>query len=130
MRGSALPRKPTPFERDVIRVVGVAILCLVHGWLVIDTLRRKSPTVDEIAHLPAGESFLEKRDFRMYHHNPPLARALAALAADLPIDTEQSLAWTRRPANHWGFAWDTLYVNAGDQSRAHYLNAFTKGRTV
>jgi 4-amino-4-deoxy-L-arabinose transferase-like glycosyltransferase len=131
MRGSALPRKPTPFERDVIRVVGVAILCLVHGWLVIDTLRRKSPTVDEIAHLPAGESFLEKRDFRMYHHNPPLARALAALAADLPIDTERSLSWTRRPANHWGFAWDTLDVNADpDESRAQYLNAFTKGRTV
>jgi 4-amino-4-deoxy-L-arabinose transferase-like glycosyltransferase len=125
-----LPRQPTPFERDVIRVVGVALLCLFHGWLVIDTLRRKSPTVDEIAHLPAGESYLEKRDFRMYHHNPPFARALAALAANLPIDAERSMAWTRRPANHWAFAWDTLDLNKAEESRSNYLNAFTKGRTV
>ena len=126
-----MPRQPSPFERDVIRVVGVALLCLIHGWLVVDTLRRKSPTVDEIAHLPAGESFLEQRDFRMYHHNPPLARALAALAADLPIDVDQSKSWRQRPANHWGFAWDTLDLNKHpDAARAHYLNAFTKGRTV
>jgi 4-amino-4-deoxy-L-arabinose transferase-like glycosyltransferase len=125
-----LPRPPTALERDVIRFVGVALLCIFHGWLVIDTLRQKSPTVDEIAHLPAGESFLQERDFRVYHHNPPLARALAALAADLPIDVEHSLSWTQRPANHWGFAWDCLDYNAGGESRAHYLQAFTKGRTL
>jgi hypothetical protein len=126
-----LPRPPTALERDVIRVVGVTLLCIIHGALVIDTLRQKSPTVDEIAHLPAGESFLERRDFRMYHHNPPLARAFAALAADLPIDVAQSTAWTRKPANHWGFAWDCLDYNAdSDESRAKYLGAFTKGRTV
>src|SRR5262249_52964135 len=52
-------------------------------------------------------------------------------AAGLPIDVDASRSWRQRPANHWGFAWDTLDLNQKpEETRANYLAAFTRGRTV
>jgi len=41
--------------------------------------RRESVTVDEVAHIGAGVSSLQKLDLRMNEEHPPLAKALAAL---------------------------------------------------
>src|ERR1700682_4475094 len=41
--------------------------------------RRESVTVDEVAHIGAGVSYLQKLDMRMNEEHPPLAKALAAL---------------------------------------------------
>ncbi len=41
--------------------------------------RRESVTVDEVAHIGAGVSCLQKLDMRMNEEHPPLAKALAAL---------------------------------------------------
>ncbi len=42
-------------------------------------VRRESVTVDEVAHIGAGVSCLQKLDMRMNEEHPPLAKALAAL---------------------------------------------------
>ena len=39
----------------------------------------ENPTVDEVVHLPAGVTYWQKGTFRLYHHNPPLVRMVAAL---------------------------------------------------
>ena len=41
--------------------------------------RRESVTIDEVAHLGAGVSYLQKLDMRMNEEHPPLAKALAAV---------------------------------------------------
>ena len=80
-------------------MAGVVALAVVHFVVCFDVLRQKSPTVDEVAHLPAGRSFWERGDFRIYPQNPPLARLLAAAAVParwLPLDYGN--AWTAKPA--------------------------------
>ena len=41
--------------------------------------RRESVTFDEIAHIGAGVSYLQKLDMRMNEEHPPLAKVLAAV---------------------------------------------------
>lgn len=42
-------------------------------------MRRESVTVDEVTHVGAGVSYLQKLDMRMNEEHPPLAKALAAV---------------------------------------------------
>jgi len=41
--------------------------------------RRESVTIDEVAHIGAGVSYLQKLDMRMNQEHPPLAKLLAAM---------------------------------------------------
>src|SRR5580658_8948387 len=41
--------------------------------------RRESVTIDEVAHVGAGVSYLQKLDMRMNEEHPPLAKVMAAL---------------------------------------------------
>ena len=43
------------------------------------SVRRESITFDEIAHIGAGVSYLQKQDMRLNEEHPPLAKALAAV---------------------------------------------------
>ena len=54
--------------------------------------RRESITVDEVAHVGAGVSYLQKLDLRLNVEHPPLAKALAALP----------LVLTRGPSRLYG----------------------------
>ncbi len=60
---------------------------LVVSWAALAALcsgspesaSRKNPTIDEVSHLPAGVTYWQKGTFRLYHHNPPLVKLVAAL---------------------------------------------------
>jgi 4-amino-4-deoxy-L-arabinose transferase-like glycosyltransferase len=47
--------------------------------LADEAARRESVTFDEMAHIGAGVSYLQKQDMRMNEEHPPLAKVLAAL---------------------------------------------------
>lgn len=58
----------------------LAMSCLfTHGLLLAYGACRNSPARDEVAHLAAGLSHLEFRQFDLYRVNPPLVRTLAAV---------------------------------------------------
>src|ERR1700681_3722567 len=57
----------------------VAALLALMAVLSGGAARRESVTVDEIAHIGAGVSYLQKLDMRMNEEHPPLAKALAAI---------------------------------------------------
>jgi 4-amino-4-deoxy-L-arabinose transferase-like glycosyltransferase len=59
--------------------VAVAGLLGLHYALAARSLVLENPTIDEIAHLPAGVTYWERGTFRLYHHNPPLVKLAAAL---------------------------------------------------
>lgn len=59
--------------------LAVAGLLAAHLALAEQSLVEENPTVDEVVHLPAGVTYWQKGTFRLYHHNPPLVRMVAAL---------------------------------------------------
>ena len=123
---------PTSLTSSPYRRLGVLILLLIlHAGLVHDLIRKETPTLDEVAHLPAGQSYLDQASFAMYRHSPPGARLLAAIASSpnrLNLDNDGG--WrTDQPANHWRFAFETV-ARYSDPSLGpvRYLSAFTWGR--
>jgi hypothetical protein len=76
-------------------VVFAALLLLLMGILAGGAARRESITVDEVAHIGAGVSYLQKLDLRMNLEHPPLAKALAAIPLVLRgVRTDYSdLSW-------------------------------------
>ena len=56
-------------------VLLLALMALLSGGAA----RRESVTIDEVAHIGAGVSYLQKLDLRMNLEHPPLAKVLAAL---------------------------------------------------
>ena len=56
----------------VLLLVFMAVLAGGAAW-------RESVTIDEVAHIGAGVTYLQKRDLRLNGEHPPLAKVLAAL---------------------------------------------------
>ena len=115
----------------VLVYILLGVLMTTHGLLLLSQIVRSTPTLDEVAHLPAGQTYVEQATFRMYRHSPPLARWVAAVAA---WPTHPELLYERtwkvdEPANHWRFAFEVIANNAMTaESRGKYLASFTWGR--
>jgi len=54
-------------------------LLLIMAMLAGSAAWRESVAVDEVAHVGAGVSYLQKLDYRMSEEHPPLAKVLAAI---------------------------------------------------
>jgi hypothetical protein len=79
-----------------ISVVLAALLLLLMAFLAGGAARRESITVDEVAHIGAGVSYLQRLDMRLNPEHPPLAKIWAALPLVLRgIRTDYSdVSWT------------------------------------
>lgn len=62
-----------------IAPAGVVLLLALMALLAGGAARRESVTIDEVAHIGAGVSYLQKLDMRMNEEHPLLAKVLAAL---------------------------------------------------
>ena len=65
-------------RRYFFTIAAVLLLALM-ALLAGGAARRESVTFDEIAHIGAGVSYLQKLDMRMNEEHPPLAKVVAAL---------------------------------------------------
>lgn len=76
--------------------VAAALLLTFMALLSAGAARRESVTIDEVAHIGAGVSYLQKLDMRMNLEHPPLVKALAALPLVLRgVRADYSnLSWT------------------------------------
>jgi hypothetical protein len=61
-----------------IVLAGAVLLLALMALLAGGSARRESVTIDEVAHIWAGVSYLQKLDMRMNEEHPPLAKVLAA----------------------------------------------------
>lgn len=119
----ALPTPPSALRARALLFLGA--LGLLHFALAGSVALRSTVTLDEVGHLPAGISYLERGTFRMYRLNPPLARlpaALAALSAAPRVRYEGT--WNQDPPSHWLFGLGFLAVN----DPATIRSAFTRAR--
>ncbi|HYV17489.1 MAG TPA: glycosyltransferase family 39 protein [Verrucomicrobiae bacterium] len=107
----------------------LAVLMLLHAALVVHASWRSSPTIDEFAHVPAGVAYWQTGTFGLYHHNPPLAKLVAAvpvLAANPVVDYDDSWARARargEPPSQVEFGEDFMRANA-----ARYFDLFRRAR--
>jgi 4-amino-4-deoxy-L-arabinose transferase-like glycosyltransferase len=98
--------------------IAALLLFAIHAFLAADTARKKSVTIDEYSHLPAGITYWNQRTFEMYHQNPPLVKMLAALPAMwLKARVDYSKSWSQylragMPLNAWVFGYEFMYDNA------------------
>jgi hypothetical protein len=118
-----------PFWTSGRTACAVAFLLVVQWCLAVLSLVRENPTIDEVVHLPAGISYWQTGTFKLYHHNPPLVKMLAAWPVSGRDETTDQLyrspSWTSELPNKAGFAHDFARLRAAD-----YFELFTKARLV
>ncbi|HEX9722533.1 MAG TPA: glycosyltransferase family 39 protein [Candidatus Paceibacterota bacterium] len=64
-------------ERLVFPLVGTLLVLM--AVLMVLSMRGDALTFDELAHIPAGYSYLTQQDYRVNPEHPPLAKDIAAL---------------------------------------------------
>ena len=80
--------------------LAVPAMLVIMGLMCFLSLRVKSPTVDEFAHLPAGYYYWKTGDFSLYGKNPPLIKLLCALPL-LTMDISMDPARTYADRGDW-----------------------------
>ncbi len=122
----AVEPQPIRPERRWIALAVVALLG-VHLGLAVRSLVTENPTVDEVLHLPSGLSYWQTGTFRLYHHNPPLVKLIAALPLLVakPVINYQSSYWTQDPPNKAAIGHEFQRENARD-----YFEVFTRARLL
>jgi len=105
-------------------VILLVFLVTLHFILGYTSLTKKSVTIDEFAHLPAGYSYLTTGSFILYPHNPPLIKMLAAIPL-LFSKTSFHVEPDWSAEDHWWAA----YIFE-QENRAHYIHLFRLSRCV
>ncbi len=111
----AAPASPPPrsLAWTILAVVGLLVL---HYVLAARSLLRENPTVDEVAHLPAGVTYWQMGTFRLYPHNPPLFKLVAALPVVMARPVTEPLfpskSWRSKFPSPASFSQFFAYFNA------------------
>ena len=98
-----------------------ALLVVMFG-LGIGSMANDSATVDEVAHIPAGYSYLHYGDYRLNPEHPPLVKDLAGLPLqfmDLRFPDDEA-AWTTEVNGQWDSGWSFIY-HIGNDAQAILL---------
>jgi 4-amino-4-deoxy-L-arabinose transferase-like glycosyltransferase len=122
-------RASLPLVRRFTTALAVAGLLALHLALAERSLVQENPTVDEVVHLPAGITYWQRQTFKLYHHNPPLVRMVAALpvlwANPVTAPVYEQGSWTSADPSPTTFSQTFAFVN---QDR--YFDLFRLARMV
>lgn len=93
----------------------IAICLLTFVFLIsVFSMAGDSLTMDELAHLSAGYSYLTQKDMRLNPEHPPLIKDLAAIPLlfikDIKFPSD-SKAWTSDVNGQWDFGRELLFRN-------------------
>ncbi len=97
-------------------LVAAGLLALMLG-LAFFSVADDSATMDELAHIPAGYSYIDQQDMRLNPEHPPLLKDLAGLSIwigskitgqeiNLPLSHK---SWTEDINGQWDFGGEFLY---------------------
>jgi len=89
----------------------VIFLLALMFFLAVFSVKDDSATMDELARIPAGYSYLTQRDFRLHFEDPPLVKDISAiplLFLNLKFPKEHS-SWTKDVNGEWVFGSEFLY---------------------
>ena len=96
----------------------VVVVFIMAFFLIVSFLNAKndSATFDEVAHIPAGYSYLSEHDMRLNPEHPPLIKDLSAiplLFLDLNFDTSQEF-WQKDVNGQWDAGRHLLYKSGNN----------------
>lgn len=98
-------------KRKITNIIAGILLAIIF-FLALFSLKDDSATMDEVAHLPAGYSYLTQRDYRLNPEHPPLLKDLAAIPLlfikDINFPSEIK-DWQEDINGQWGFGYHFLY---------------------
>jgi dolichyl-phosphate-mannose--protein O-mannosyl transferase len=121
------PPAPRRFRARARTGLAVTVLLSLHYALAARSLVQENPTVDEVVHLPAGVTYWQKGTFRLYHHNPPLVKLVAALpvvwASPVTAPAYDKQSWRSKDPSPPSFSQDFAFLNA-----ARYFELFQLAR--
>ncbi len=92
-----------------------AILCLA-AFLMISASRNDAATMDELAHIPSGYTYVRYLDYRLNPEHPPLVKMLAGiplLFTDVRFPTEHK-SWESDVNGQWDAGTEFLYRSGND----------------
>lgn len=93
--------------------VFVAILLLIFAASAISSMSQKGLTTDELAHIPAGYSYISAHDFRMNTEHPALMKSLAGIALiPLQPDFPEHSSWDN--VEQWVWGAQFMYYSQND----------------
>lgn len=101
-------------------VRGVAVLAVFAMFLIMYTSSQgESAIMDELAHIPAGYSYVQYGDMRINPEHPPILKDIAAapllfLDLNFPLDSK---AWTSDVNGQWDLGKHFLYEVGNDADR-------------
>jgi len=101
------------FSNKITNILAAFLLIFVFLVSVL-SIKDDSLTMDEVAHLPAGYSYLTQKDMRLNPEHPPLIKDLAALpllfikGINFPSNIQ---AWQEDINGQWAFGYHFLYHN-------------------
>jgi len=92
----------------------IIAFCLLAFMLLVAvfSIRGDSATMDEVAHLPSGYSYLTQKDMRLNPEHPPLIKDLSAVPLlfikeiNFPSEIKD---WKEDVNGQWGFGYNFLY---------------------
>ena len=117
------------FRLGIATMLGVGGLLVLHYALAARSLLLENPTVDEVVHMPAGITYWQKGTFRLYHHNPPLVKLVAALpvvwANPVTEPLYQMSSWKTPDPSQTTFSQTFAFLN-----RARYFELFQLARLM
>ncbi len=112
-----------------MRLISSFIACLILGMMFIlmfFSAWGDSATMDELAHIPAGYSYLSQKDFRLNPEHPPLIKDLAAfplLYLDLNFPTDVK-AWKEDINGQWDMGRIFLYESGNNADKILRFSRF------
>ena len=87
--------------------------------LMLGPAKQDSAVMDELAHIPAGYSYVKFLDYRLNPEHPPLVKALSAiplLFLDLNFPTDSD-AWKNQTNAEWEIGKEFLYNSGNDADK-------------
>ncbi|MEK7566984.1 MAG: glycosyltransferase family 39 protein [Patescibacteria group bacterium] len=102
----------------IANIVAVFLLTVMFVLMFFSSLN-ESAIMDELAHIPAGYSYLTQKDYRLNPEHPPLAKDLAALPLtflniNFPTDVK---AWSEDINGQWDMGRIFLYESGNNPDR-------------
>jgi putative flippase GtrA len=102
-------------QKNWLIYLAVGFMLLIMFLLSFLTMKKDSAIVDEVAHISAGYSYLEKQDMRMNPEHPPLAKIIAAVPLTFLHLNKPFNNWSWNGVNEWDLGWKFLY-NSGNSA--------------
>ena len=104
----------------------VAAILTIMLAISIGTTLSDSAIMDEVAHIPAGYTYVKYHDYRLNPEHPPILKDLAGIPLqflNLTFPAKESF-WTTEPNGQWNAGWKFIYLPENNTEQMLFWSRF------